>query len=233
MIIKPPTISFASAKGPSVTPEAVRTLPDGFNLLPMSRMLALNVSFHSLNAANISCISAGEGLFWLGAPRCMQRYFWVGIGFSFGYFRPSMRRLPKTRGEGRIGHSIKVFFAAPGVGSRATGSSSFRWLLPGPRRRGLLRWQPGDEVDAALEPFRESGIGLVACWVYVHHASQGPAGEVHGSRVRLSQSFLVAVQSDANHQRGTRETAAHAAVHHEAEPAEHLLLDDVPSRGED
>src|SRR6266852_5010911 len=82
MIMKPATISFASAKGPSVTPEAVRTLPEGFSLLPISRILALNFSFHPLKAANISCICAGEGLFWLGAPRYMQRYFWVGIGFS-------------------------------------------------------------------------------------------------------------------------------------------------------
>src|SRR6266849_6825224 len=80
--MNPPTISFPSAKGPSVTPEAVTTLPEGFSLLPISRILVLNVSFHALNAANISCICAGEGLFWLGAPRYMQRYFWVGIGFS-------------------------------------------------------------------------------------------------------------------------------------------------------
>src|SRR5712691_9285176 len=80
--MKPPTISFPSAKGPSVTPEAVTTLPEGFSLLPISRILALNVSFHALNAANISCICAGEGLVWLGAPRYMQRYFWVDIGFS-------------------------------------------------------------------------------------------------------------------------------------------------------
>src|SRR5438477_6398705 len=80
MIMNPPTISFASANGPSVTPEAVTTLPDGFSWLPISRMLCLNVSFHALKAANISCIWAGEGLFWLGAPRYMQRYFWVGIG---------------------------------------------------------------------------------------------------------------------------------------------------------
>src|SRR5712691_762059 len=77
--MKPPTISFPSANGPSVTPEAVTTLPEGFSLLPISRILVLNVSFHALNAANISCICAGEGLFWLGAPRYMQRYFWVGI----------------------------------------------------------------------------------------------------------------------------------------------------------
>src|SRR5713226_1118456 len=111
--MKPATISFASAKGPSVTPEAVRTLPEGFSLLPISRILALNFSFHPLKAANISCICAGEGLFWLGAPRYMQRYFWVDIGFSQGCLRPSVGRHPKTPGEGRIGHLKKSVFPPP------------------------------------------------------------------------------------------------------------------------
>src|SRR5260221_6403636 len=97
MIMKPPTISFASAKGPSVTPEAVTTLPEDFSLLPISRILSLNFSFHALKAVNISCICAGEGLFWLwlswlGAPPYMQRYFFVDIGFSWGCFRPSAGR---------------------------------------------------------------------------------------------------------------------------------------------
>src|SRR5206468_11519429 len=92
MIMKPPTISFASAYGPSVTPDAVTTLPEGFSLLPISTILALNFSFHWLNAANISCICAGEGLFWLGAPRYMQRYFCVDIGPP--RVRPSVGRHP-------------------------------------------------------------------------------------------------------------------------------------------
>src|SRR5213078_4015234 len=108
MIMKPATISFASAKGPSVTPEAVRTLPEGFSLLPISRILSLNFSFHPLKAANISCICAGEGLLWLGAPRYMQRYFWVDIGFSYGCLRHQLGVIPKTRGEGRIGHLKKI-----------------------------------------------------------------------------------------------------------------------------
>src|ERR1700694_65864 len=99
MIMKPATISFASAKGPSVTPEAVRTLPEGFSLLPISRILALNVSFHPLKAANISCICAGEGLFWLGAPRYMQRYLWVDIGLSWGCFAPISGTSSKRRAE--------------------------------------------------------------------------------------------------------------------------------------
>src|SRR5216683_4492772 len=99
MIMKPATISFASAKGPSVTPEAVRTLPEGFSLLPISTILALNFSFHPLKAANISCICAGEGLFWLGAPRYMQRYFWVDIGFSQGCLRPSVGASSKRCAE--------------------------------------------------------------------------------------------------------------------------------------
>src|SRR5437762_1584837 len=113
MIMKPPTISFASANGPSVTPEAVTTLPDGFSLLPISRILALNVSFHALKAANISCIWAGEGLFWLGAPRYMQRYFWVGIGSSWAYLRPSVGRHPKDAWRGANRTLEKIFFAAP------------------------------------------------------------------------------------------------------------------------
>src|SRR2546423_14115820 len=96
MIMKPPTISFASAKGPSVTPEAVTTLPEGFSWLPISRILALNFSFHLLNASNISCICAGEGLFWLGAPRYMQRYFWVDIRVPpWVVCAHSVRRHPK------------------------------------------------------------------------------------------------------------------------------------------
>src|SRR6266480_4372506 len=108
MIMKPATISFAAAKGPSVTPEAVTTLPDGFSLLPMSRMLALNFSFHALKAANISCICAGEGLFWLGAPRYMQRYFWVGIGFSLSSLRPSQRRHLRDARE-RANRTLEVY----------------------------------------------------------------------------------------------------------------------------
>src|ERR1700736_2601302 len=111
MIMKPATISFASAKGPSVTPEAVTTLPEGFSLLPISRILALNFSLHALKAANISCICAGEGLFWLGAPRYMQRYFWVDIGFSFAPHQWGV--IQKTRGEGRLGHLKEFFSAAP------------------------------------------------------------------------------------------------------------------------
>src|SRR5215203_6153934 len=57
----PPTISLASEKGPSVTPDAVRILPPGFSLPPRSTMLSLNLSFQALNAACISCIWAGEG----------------------------------------------------------------------------------------------------------------------------------------------------------------------------
>src|SRR5436309_14312285 len=95
MIMKPPTISFASANGPSVTPEAVTTLPDGFSLLPISRILPLNASFHALKAANISCIWAGEGLFWLGAPRYMQRYFWVDMDSPRVVLLPSVGRHPK------------------------------------------------------------------------------------------------------------------------------------------
>src|SRR5882762_382761 len=112
MIMKPPTISFASANGPSVTPEAVTTLPEGFSLLPISRILSLNFSFHPLNAANISCICAGEGLFWLGAPRYMQRYFWVDIGFSWGYLRPSVGRHPKDARRGANRTPEKKFFPA-------------------------------------------------------------------------------------------------------------------------
>src|SRR5947199_6849887 len=112
MIMKPPTISFASAKGPSVTPEAVRTLPEGFSLLPISTILALNFSFHSLKAANISCICAGEGLFWLGAPRYMQRYFWAGMSSPDVVAPISGASYQETRGEGQIGHSKKFFCVA-------------------------------------------------------------------------------------------------------------------------
>src|SRR5258708_1055096 len=103
--MKPPTISFPSAKGPSVAPEAVTTLPDGFSWLPISRMLGLNFSFHPLKAANISCICAGDGLaLWLGAPRYMHRYFLVGIGFSSGFKPIEWGVIQETREERRIGH---------------------------------------------------------------------------------------------------------------------------------
>src|SRR6266700_4056072 len=79
--MNPPTISFPSANGPSVTPTAVTILPDDFSLLPMSRILSLNFSLHSLNAVKISCICAGEGFdSLLGAPRYIQRYLLVDIG---------------------------------------------------------------------------------------------------------------------------------------------------------
>src|SRR5258706_4024918 len=114
--MKPATISLASAKGPSVTLEAVTTLPEDFSLLPISRRLALNLSFHSLKAANISCIWAGEGLFWLDPPpRYMHRYFWVGIGLSWGCLRPSVRRHRKMRKDTRIGHLVETYFRCPKV----------------------------------------------------------------------------------------------------------------------
>src|SRR2546423_14952121 len=104
MTMKPATISFDSAKGPSVTPEAVTTLPEDFSLLPISRILPLNFSFHWPKAANISCICAGEGLSWLAEPRYMHRDFWVDIRFLLGVFSPVGGRHSKTRGERRIGH---------------------------------------------------------------------------------------------------------------------------------
>src|SRR5216684_2419540 len=122
--MKPPTISFPSAKGPSVTPEAVTTLPDGFSLLPISRILVLNVSFHALNAANISCICAGEGLSWLGAPRYMQRYFWVDIGFSCCCLCPRWGVIQKTRGEGESDTLERYFFRCHKVSS-GTGCPRF------------------------------------------------------------------------------------------------------------
>src|SRR5260370_40355458 len=117
MIMKPPTISFASAKGPSVTPDAVTTLPEGFSLLPMSRILALNFSIHALKAVNISCICAGEGLSWLGlfwlrAPRYMQRYFCVDIRVLLGLFRPSAGRHPKDA-RGGANRTLEKFFSLP------------------------------------------------------------------------------------------------------------------------
>src|SRR6266550_996191 len=118
MIMNPPTISFASANGPSVTPEAVRTLPEGFSLLPISRIFALNVSFHALKAANISCIWAGEGLFWLGAPRYMQRYFWVNV-VLLGCLLPSVGRHPKDARRGANRTLGKSFFLPPGIDRRA------------------------------------------------------------------------------------------------------------------
>src|SRR5437870_10679858 len=123
MIRKQPTISFASAYGPSVSPEGATTLPEGFSLLPISTILALNFSFHWLNAANISCFCAGEGLFWLGAPRYMQRYFWVGIGFSFGCLRPSVRRLPRDARRGTNRTLQEKFFLAPGTRNLVHGAS--------------------------------------------------------------------------------------------------------------
>src|SRR5437762_9186041 len=110
--MKPPTISFASAYGPSVTPDAVTTLPEGFSLLPISTILALNFSFHSLKAANISCICAGEGLFWLGAPRYMQRYFWVGMSSPDVVAPISGASYQETRGEGANRTLEESFFCS-------------------------------------------------------------------------------------------------------------------------
>src|SRR5947207_14296250 len=98
--MKPATTSFASAKGPSVTPDVLTTLPEGFSWLPISRILALNFSFQPLKEANISCICAGDGLFWLVAPgalRYMQRYFCVDIGLSWGCFAPVSRASSQRR----------------------------------------------------------------------------------------------------------------------------------------
>src|SRR4051812_7318365 len=79
----PPTISLASTYGPSMAPDAVRTLPFGLSLAPMSKMFALSFSFQALQTAYISCIFAGEdGCSSIGL-RCRSRYFWVGIVSPF------------------------------------------------------------------------------------------------------------------------------------------------------
>src|SRR5215207_9897440 len=61
MIMNPPTTSFTSTKGPSVTPAAPKILPPGISFPPMSKMLSLYFSFQALKDANISCIWAGDG----------------------------------------------------------------------------------------------------------------------------------------------------------------------------
>src|SRR5436190_22681971 len=74
-IMKPPTTSLASTKGPSVAPSAVTTFPPP-SLPPRSTMLSWNFSFQALNAAYISCIWAGDGFspFAPGWLRWIQRY---------------------------------------------------------------------------------------------------------------------------------------------------------------
>src|SRR5438270_11449456 len=86
--MNPPTISFASAKGPSVRPAAVRSLPPDLSLPPMSAMLSLNFSCQALKSANISFICAGEGASCFpGALLWISRYFRFGTGLSLGSAR--------------------------------------------------------------------------------------------------------------------------------------------------
>src|SRR5882672_1922715 len=109
--MNPPTISFTSTKGPSVTPDEASTLPPGLSLPPMSRMFALNLSFQTLNAAYISCICAGEGCGFPccdcgfpGALRWMHMYFWVGIIVSCRRRHGHLAASLMTREGWLVGH---------------------------------------------------------------------------------------------------------------------------------
>src|SRR5258708_4288855 len=116
MIVKPATISFASAKGPSVTPEAVRTLPEGFSLLPISRILALNFSFHPLKAANISWHLRRRRFMLARCAAVHAEVFLRRHRVLLGLFAPIRGASSKRRAErGKSDTCKKVFFPCPNL----------------------------------------------------------------------------------------------------------------------
>src|SRR5688572_563648 len=107
--MNPPTISLPSAKGPSVTPAGVITFPVDLSLSPISTILDLNFAIHALNAANMSCICAGDACDGEGAPRYMQRNFLADMVCSGCLVGANRAAAPKTRGPGGIGHPSAPF----------------------------------------------------------------------------------------------------------------------------
>src|SRR5207245_3088309 len=108
-IMKPPTTSLASTKGPSVAPSEVTTFPLP-SLPPMSTIFFWNLSFQAVNTAYISSIWAGDGfsrfppawLLWIHRYLGMMPPFLGSVG--------PLGRHSKTHAHSRFGHVLLLFF---------------------------------------------------------------------------------------------------------------------------
>src|SRR5262249_1706430 len=71
-----------------------------------------------------------------------------------------------------------------------------------------------------------------AFWLYRGESFEHLSGEVHRLHVRESDILLRRFNSDTNDEPISVWSACHAAPHHERDPAEHLLFDDIASTGQ-
>src|SRR5262249_46477515 len=75
--------------------------------------------------------------------------------------------------------------------------------------------KPGNETESPLHPPGERVIRCEACRLDANEAGQSPASELHRPHVRFAERLLTALGADPDHQRRTRDAAAHVAVDQE------------------
>src|SRR5438105_2315224 len=98
-----------------------------------------------------------------------------------------------------------------------------------PRRTGCLLRMLGDEIDPALDPFPQRVVTGKPNAANVDHSHHRATGEIERSYVRHRQDFIPAVAAYFDDEIILEHTAAHLAVDHERDAAEHLLFLDLDS----
>ena len=84
------------------------------------------------------------------------------------------------------------------------------------------------EIDAALHPLLQFGLGSVALGSDAHKAGHDAPAHFHRLDVRFAKHQLLRVRTDADQEAAlSTGGAAHAAFHHEAQTAHELLFDHV------
>src|SRR5262252_2782247 len=103
------------------------------------------------------------------------------------------------------------------LGSAWRACSWLAWLLICAGGRVLP--QAGNEIESTLHPPGERVIRCKACGLDANEAGQSPASELHGPHVRFAERLLAALGADPDHQRRTRDAAAHVPVDQERQAA--------------
>jgi hypothetical protein len=98
---------------------------------------------------------------------------------------------------------------------------------PRPNARCILGARR-DECKATRNPLRECLVGPVTLWRDPNEAGDRPPAHFHRLHMWLAKCMAACLRADANHQAPSpADGTAHGAIHHEAQPAHHLLLDDI------
>src|SRR6266699_5497574 len=107
-------------------------------------------------------------------------------------------------------------------------------LPPAPRgpqdfASAALRRQSGYEGDAPPDPTAKRHVAPIPGRSHVHETCQRSSGEIHRPGVWPRKGLLVPLRPDADHQVPSNHAAAHPAVEHDGETAEHFFLDRAAS----